>query len=110
MKSTYLFAQSAKKWGWFLFIPFLILGFFCWHTEFNFSFLEIDGLAQNLTDELAVTGLILSLLLIGFSKVKDEDEMIHSIRTRSMQIGIYINYALIILATLSVYGFEYINV
>ncbi|MDE0472287.1 MAG: hypothetical protein OXH57_10140 [Ekhidna sp.] len=104
-----LFNQSYKKWGWIFLVPFLVLGLLCWHQEFSFSFLEINGF-NNLTDELAIIGLIISLFLIGFSKVKEEDEMIYTIRAEAMRISIYINYLLIIIATLFIYDWDYLGV
>ena len=115
MKTKWLFEQSMKKWGWVLFFPMLILGVLRWHYEFRLEFLEIPdtsffGTNQNLTEELVITGLITSLFLVGFSKVKGEDEMIYSIRSQALHFGIYIHYVLIILATLMVYDIHYFTV
>ena len=59
---------------------------------------------------MAIIGLIISLFLIGFSKVKEEDEMIYTIRAEAMRISIYINYLLIIIATLFIYDWDYLGV
>ncbi|MFN3488148.1 MAG: hypothetical protein ACK4YV_03405, partial [Emticicia sp.] len=61
----------------------------------------------NFTDEIAVIGSIVGLLLIAFSKVKVEDEYVSQIRLESLQWAIYLNFALLIIATLLVYGLAY---
>lgn len=61
-------------------------------------------------DEVTLIGLIVSLLLISFSKEKDEDEFISQIRLNSLVWALLINYGILILAELFVYGFSFLNV
>jgi len=48
--------------------------------------------------------LIISLFFIAFSKEKNEDEFIAKIRLESLLWATYINYAVLIIAILFVYG------
>jgi hypothetical protein len=90
-------------------VPSLVLGALYRFAEFEFSFLDISSL-DNITDEIALTGIIVGLLLIAFSREKQEDEYINSIRLQSLQWAVLINYVLLIAATWIVYGLAYIDV
>jgi len=48
--------------------------------------------------------LMLSLLTWIFSRQKREDELIHNIRLESMQLAVYFNYAVLLLANLALYS------
>lgn len=111
MRKLWLFERKWKIWGFILLIPCLILGILSFHLEFEIPLLEVaipfssDPFAgnQNFTDELAALGMIVGLMLIGFSKVKEEDEMIFEIRAKSLQISLLMNYLLVMLTILIVY-------
>jgi uncharacterized membrane protein len=64
----------------------------------------------NFTDEIALTGIILSLLFIAFAREEHEDEYIGSIRLKSLQWAVLVNYSLLILATWLIHGFPFIDV
>jgi len=130
MKTHFLFPHSFKKIGWFLFIPSLLFWLYltCFDDSFTFSFLERNVFAiyfddflgtdsgflkiiqNNISDEVFVVGLILGGILIGFSKLEEEDEMISKIRYESLVWATYVNYAIIILLTLSIYGIGYYSI
>ena len=61
------------------------------------------------TDELIVIFLTISMLFIGFSREKDEDECIASIRMNALVWAIMVNSALLIVGTLLIYGLPYLN-
>jgi hypothetical protein len=127
MKPRFLFPHRFKLFGWFIAIPSIILGLFVLFDDFSFDFLTVkvpfkyffaaEFLSSNdkgnefsifnFTDEIAVIGSIIGLLLIAFSKVKVEDEYVSQIRLESLQWAIYLNFALLIIATLLVYGLAY---
>ena len=126
MKSNYLFPMVFRKIGWCLFIPFLLLGICYLFCDGNFletgstsALALFDGfsdtkffcITQNdsWTDELIVIFLTLAMLFIGFSREKDEDECIASIRMNALVWAILTNSALLILGTLFVYGLPYLN-
>lgn len=54
--------------------------------------------------------MILGGILIGFSKLQDEDEMISKIRYESLVWATYFNYGLILFFTLFIYGIPYLNI
>jgi hypothetical protein len=101
-----------------IFIPSLVLGIAVRFYDFGFSFLQIrvnpnNVLANNtqdLTDEIALTGMIVGLLFIAFSREKEEDEFINKIRLESLQWSILINYILLLIATWTFYNFDFFDV
>ncbi|MDH5365914.1 MAG: hypothetical protein OEW67_02950 [Cyclobacteriaceae bacterium] len=118
MKQRFLFPNKMKPFGWVLFFPSLILGIMNLYSEFVFEFLQITTIndtifksrPQNLTDEIALTGTLIGLMLIGFSKLKIEDEYVQKIRLDSLLWATYLNFGLVILSTLFVYGDYYFDV
>ena len=61
-------------------------------------------------DELITIVLILSGIIHSFSKEKMEDEYISSIRLQALTWSIYVNYSLVLLATLLIFGMAYFHV
>lgn len=124
MKSTLLLSARFKWIGAILFIPSLVLGILVRFKDFSLDFLtlrqswsmKLDSKSINLderinlTDEIALTGLILGLLFIAFAREKQEDEFIHHTRLKSWQWAVLINYALLLLATWLVHGWDFVDV
>ncbi|HEY9256872.1 hypothetical protein [Chitinophaga sp.] len=112
MKSRYLLPHFYKKIGGTVFLAFLalygilLLGFDIKWLDANNVHLSVDGF----DDEIIVSGLVLSLLMIAFSKEKNEDEFIASVRLESLQWGIYINYGLLLIGTWTFYGLNFFSV
>lgn len=122
MKTNYLLSNQFKKIGWVLFIPSIILGLLFVIFQFQPKFLDIKVFAilgdqglfsgttfcniinTNVTDEIIGILLIISLCFIAFSKEKEEDEFIARIRLESLLWATYLNYAILTLAILFVYG------
>jgi hypothetical protein len=121
MRHRMLLPNRFKLIGLLLFIPSLALGIAFRFFDFNFPGLEsgmhlisqpgfsLDN-RQNFTDEIALSGIIISLLLIAFSREKQEDEFITRLRLESLQWAVLINYFLLLAATWIVYQFAYIDV
>lgn len=126
MKSNYLFPIVFRKIGWGLFIPFFIWG--VGYLISGGTFIEIGGsntfalfdgitatnifsIAKNdsWTDEIIVVSLTIAMLFIGFSKEKDEDECIASIRMNALIWAIMVNSILLIICTLVIFGVPYLN-
>lgn len=128
MKQKYLFPNSWKKFGWILFIPSAIIGFYFVVLEFEVSLIEIpvfaivqDELFSNtekyfvwirndIADELLSICLIVGGLLVAFSKEKEEDEFIGSVRLESLVWATYFNYGVLLLTIIFVYGFPFLTV
>ena len=128
MKTHFLFPNKYKKIGWILFISSLIMaillqifpermnhlleinvfaisntGLFDYNKYFSF-------IKNSIIDELTLFGLIIGGILIGFSKLKIEDEFTSKIRYESLVWSTYLNYGLILFFTIFLYGFSYLNV
>lgn len=119
MKSKLLLPHYFKWIGLALLLPCVILGAFFMHADFTLEMLQVEASQQvkfisannnNLTDELALTGIIVALLMIAFAKEKQEDEFIHFIRLESWQWAVLLNFVLLILATWLLYDFDFLNV
>lgn len=54
--------------------------------------------------------LLLGLLSFGFSRLKQEDELIQKIRLESLLWATYVHFALFILLTLFTFGLFYLNI
>lgn len=129
MKTNYLFPVVFRKIGWSLLIPFGLLSIYCL-CIFNDVDCSLPGLGQETfsgtsesfikkvlmvgeggaLDEIATIGLAVSLILVSFSKEKDEDECIARLRMSSLVWAILVNYVLLILAAVFIYGVNYLNV
>ena len=113
-----LLLPTKFKWiGLALFVPFLILGILNAYTGFQIEVLSMSqkhnsGFTsdQNLTDELALSGLIISLLMIAFAKEKEEDEFIYQSRLESWEWAVLINFLLLIIACWTFYGLPFLDV
>ena len=118
MRSKLLLPAHYKWIGLGLLIPSLALAIAVYFFEFQFKFLTISkadptallNFDVNLTDELALSGLILGLLFLCFAREHHEDEYISQTRLESLQWAVIVNYALLILATWLVHGISYLQV
>ncbi|MGK7392268.1 MAG: hypothetical protein ACNS60_18085 [Candidatus Cyclobacteriaceae bacterium M2_1C_046] len=114
MKANYLFPHRFKKFGWILFLIGLALGIAHMGLNFTPDFFNYDFTAEysddNLTDEIAAAGIILGLMLVGFSKVKIEDEFSLMLRHDSLMWSIYIYYALLIISIVFIHGLGFLDV
>lgn len=128
MKSLFLFPNKYKKIGWLLFVPSVIItilislfhinsdeyfnvNVFAIYVDAFMSKTEYFKIIKNsIVDEILVISMIIGGILIGFSKLKVEDEMISKIRYESLVWATYLNYGLILFFTLFVYGMSYVNI
>lgn len=62
---------------------------------------------NNIVDELLILVIISSGLVHSFSKERQEDELVNSLRLAAMQWAMIANFGLIILGTLLIYGLPY---
>ena len=120
MQTKFLLPNRAKIWGWIIAIPAFILLILNLHFDFTFSFFDYaqktrqkisfdNGLLfniqyNNFTDEIGSILLIIGLLLIAFSKEKDEDERISQLRLESLLWATLVNCLLIVLSIIFFYN------
>lgn len=121
MKNSYLFPAYFKKIGWYMF-PFLLLFSIYvlyikdgagWNVSLQSLVTDSQWFrceVQDISDEIAFTGMAVSLLFIAFAKRKDEDEYISRIRLESLIWAVIVNYLILTVATWLVYGFAYFSV
>ena len=125
MKVNYLFPSKYKKIGWLILIPTFILGLYTVITEFEPEFLDVNVFAilnegifsddklfelinNNILNEILGVLVIISAILVAFSREVDEDEYISKIRLESLVWATYVNYSIMLLSFLFVYGFSFL--
>lgn len=132
MYKSLLLPHKYKKIGWMILIPATIAGIVLIIGDFDTKWLSARVFAF-FTDEFKsgefVTGktrftfiktditntlvgvLFLSgALLTAFSREKQEDEYIDKLRLSSLLWAVWVNYLLLLLAFIFVYGFSFLNV
>ena len=124
MKLNYLFPNKFKKIGWFILIPSAILGFVTLIFNYEPSFLEFNlpaifiselfsntklfgMVTNNILNEIIGILIIISSLLVAFSKEESEDEYISKIRLESLVWAVYINYGILLLSFLIIYDISF---
>tara|TARA_R110002051_G_scaffold176765_2_gene246746 strand:- start:249 stop:725 length:477 start_codon:yes stop_codon:yes gene_type:complete len=124
MNTNYLLPAKFKKWGWLILIPTSILGIVTVVYEWEPAFLDVtvpalfideflgkDAIVgmttNNILNELCAIFVIISGLSVAFSKEKNEDEFITSIRLQSLVWATYMNYFILLLTVILVYSFSF---
>ncbi|OIN58249.1 hypothetical protein [Arsenicibacter rosenii] len=123
MNTTLLFPYYFRFIGWGLILAFLgtwaylelnpdsgVEDYLTVHISNNWLSDFYDTTSLNFTDEIMCIALITGLLFVGFSREKLEDEMINQLRLKALQASVYLNYALLMLAIVLIYGLEFYNV
>lgn len=125
MAIKYLFHNKYKKIGWMILIPSAILGLITLILNFEPPFLDLKVPAifiddffgeksfvgfveNNILNEIFGVLIIISSLLVAFSKEKTEDEYITKIRLESLVWSIYVNYGILLFAFLFIYDFSFL--
>lgn len=126
MKKIFLLPHRFKLPGLLIMIPATVIGLMIMFNEFQISALDTHVFAMyaqdlgadryftmvpdNITNELIGLLFIIGALMLGFSKEKTEDEYIASVRLSSLLWAVYVNYALLIICFLFVYGISFLQV
>lgn len=123
---NYLFPYKFKKVGWLVLIPSAILGLIILFSEYSPDFFNfrvpaiiIDDflfaekklfgmIENNILDEILGVLVIISSILVAFSKEKIEDEFISKIRLESLVWAVYVNYGVLLLCMLFLYDFSFL--
>lgn len=125
MKVNYLFPNKYKRIGWFILIPSAIIGLVSLFYEYEPSFLNFNvraifvddlftdkqlfGMVQNnILNEIFGILIIISALLVAFSKEKLEDEYISKIRLESLVWAVYVNYGILLFAFIFIFDFSFL--
>jgi hypothetical protein len=118
-----LFPRYFKIIGLFLAIPSLVLGLMFQSANYVIPFLNYNGGRRNhifapagqnnMTDELVTTALILGLLLIGFSKQKNESPVIQNLRLKALFWAVlaqgFLISILLLIFNSGIFKFSFIN-
>jgi len=126
---NYLFHNKYKKIGWIILVPSVIVAYFSlfheWQPDFldvkvpaiisdkeglNFDYKLFKMIENNILNEILGILIIISSLLIAFSKEKQEDEFIAKIRLECLVWATYLNFAILLFAIIAVYGIPFFYV
>ena len=117
MKSRFLLPNKYRRIGWIILIPFLVLGILSVHMDYEIGWLSFklrpeSGMFdnpefENFTNELAAIGVMIGLIFIAFAREKVEDVYIMKLRLDSLVVAVLVNYLLLLLAILFLYGFGF---
>lgn len=125
MKKNLLLPHSWKVPGTIVFLISMTLGITSLFDVFNFSFLDdtpvfaifassvfdeakvFNWTTNNISDEIMAILVIISGLVVAFSKEKMEDEFIARIRLESLVKSVLLNYLILIFCILFFYDFGF---
>lgn len=127
MTKQLLLPNRFKRIGWFILIPALIAGILSSATGFElewlnarvFSFFNDDifesskhfsFITTNVTNTLIGILFLAGALMVSFSKEKQEDEFIANLRLSSLLWSVWVNYGLLLVAFVFVYGLAFFSV
>jgi hypothetical protein len=122
MKNSLLIPSKYKVIGWIIFLGFCILGFFCLTKEFRIPGFQIYSLKNinenspitfadyNLTNEFAILGITIGLLMIVFSKERIDDEYIAVLRLKSLQWAVLVSYVILLAINFCFYGLSFLMI
>jgi len=125
MNVNCLFPNVFKKAGWFVLIPAVILGISSEILEYTPQLLDCNVLSidvdaifnekrifgfekNNILNEILGVLIIISGLMVAFSKEKAEDEYISKIRLESLVWAVYVNYGILLFSFLFIFGFSFL--
>lgn len=127
MQHQFLLSNRFKIIGWAIFIPAIILGIINFTKGYDWLSINITVptlieeqlmdkthyftmVNTNITNTLIGLLFIIGGLLVSFSKEKNEDEFIQSLRFSSLSWAILANYLLLVFAFLFIYGIAFLQV
>lgn len=128
MQTNFLFPNRLKVIGWLLFIPSFVFGIISRILELDFdkyliikvfAVFEAGIFSENtflnftengVLDEIILVCLIVGGILIGFCRLKVEDEYIAKIRYESLVWATYFNFGFLLFSTLFIYGSAYFDI
>ncbi|WP_432714690.1 hypothetical protein [Pedobacter sp.] len=109
-----LLPNRFKKFGWLIFILASIIFFAARKFDWQPTFLDITIndysliTEVNLLKEFIFTFWMIGLIMITFSKEKQEDEFISYLRLTSWQYAVMASLIISIIGTWSIFGWNYL--
>lgn len=113
MKTMHLLPTSWKWPGAILSILGLALGFAAELWEISFTWLTFQvrekgdfftSAEEDFTNEVALTLTVAGLLMLAFTRERDEDERVRLIRLEAFQWSILVNFIIILIGNWALYG------
>lgn len=74
---------------------------------FDSDFIFERGFTTDFNGEISLLLTWASLFMIAFAREKKEDEYVKTVRLRALQVSIYINYGVVALASIFIYGLSF---
>jgi hypothetical protein len=116
MKNTLLMPARFRKIGWFIFaiatIAFFGMMKYEWRPSIlDYTYTDSDGRGStgtNLLKEIILTFWMVGLIMIAFSRQKQEDEYLNYIRLLSWQYSVFASMVISIIGTWFIYGANYL--
>jgi hypothetical protein len=113
MKNTLLIPSHYKVIGWIISILSGCLGLATLYLDFkipgfSFPFKNSSLFADyNLTNEFALAGLIIGVMMISFAKEKMEDEYLTMVRLKCWQWSVLISFGVLFILNFVFYGTDF---
>ena len=116
MKNKLLLPIHFRKIGWIIFvittITFLCAMKYEWEPSIlQYTYTDNNGRGStgtNLLKEIIFTSWMIGLMMIAFSKVKNEDEYIAYLRLSSWQYSVFASLMISVVGTWCIYGMNYL--
>jgi hypothetical protein len=117
-KGIFSLPPKYKKIGLFIVIPCIIAYILMMAEIYAFPFLKtgvsqdsfLDNVNYSWIDEILTTGMTIGLVMMAFAQEKSEDEFIVSIRLRSLQAAVLLNYGLLLLLNWFYFEGDFLNI
>ena len=109
MENSLLIPGKYKVVGWIIFILFACLGLATLYWDYSIPGLVLPlkeslFFDANLTNELALAGVIIGLMIIVFAREKIEDEYISLMRLKCLQWSVLFSFVILFILNFMFYG------
>lgn len=112
MKTDYLLPNFCKKIGWIISSLFVLLYIWAAVNDYIYNHNQMEIMPSWLSGDIytiLIVGLSISLLMVAFSKEKDEDEYTVKIRGKSLILAVVTSYIILIIAALCLYFLDFLT-